>query len=88
VGSLTVQPGRLGALSCSLDADCVRCSRFAYWITYLVAFLGIVASAVRCYVGYKSVPMFKQPLCSVLEDDFSSLNTNIWAHENLVTGFG
>jgi hypothetical protein len=60
----------------------------AYWLTYGVAFLGIVASAVRCYFGYLSVPKFKHPLCQVLDDEFDTFNTDIWQHEVQLDGFG
>lgn len=59
----------------------------AYWLTYLVAFIGIAASALRCWFAYTSVPMMKGNLCLILEDDFNgdSLNTDIWEYEvNLV----
>jgi hypothetical protein len=62
--------------------------RVAYWLTYGVAFLGIVASAVRCYFGYLSVPKFKHPLCPVLDDDFSTFNTDVWSYESQLDGFG
>jgi hypothetical protein len=62
--------------------------RFAYWLTYFVAFLGVVASGIRCYFGYVSVPRFKHPLCQVLDDDFSTFNTNVWQYESRVDGFG
>ncbi|KAG1748074.1 glycoside hydrolase family 16 protein [Suillus lakei] len=69
-------------------------ARIAYLLTYSVAFLGIAASAVRCYVGYKSVPMITGNLCMVLDEDFSSdtdttfgANGN-WFREVQLGGFG
>jgi beta-glucanase (GH16 family) len=62
--------------------------RIAYWLTYGVAFLGIVASALRCYFGYMSVPQFKHPLCQVMNDDFDTFDTTAWTHEVQLDGFG
>lgn len=69
-------------------------SRIAYLLTYSVAFLGIAASAVRCYFGYKSVPLITGNLCMVLDEDFSSdtdttfgSNGN-WFREVQLGGFG
>lgn len=69
-------------------------SRIAYFLTYSVAFLGIAASAVRIYFGYKSVPLIKGNLCMVLDEDFNSdtdttfgPNGN-WFREVQLGGFG
>jgi hypothetical protein len=61
----------------------------AYWLTYGVAFLGIVGSALRCYFGYVSVPKFKHPLCQILDDNFENgLDKTIWEQEVRMDGFG
>lgn len=69
-------------------------ARIAYLLTYSVAFLGIAASAVRCYFGYKSVPLITGNLCMVLDEDFTSdtdttfgPNGN-WFREVQLGGFG
>jgi hypothetical protein len=69
-------------------------ARIAYLLTYSVAFLGIAASAVRCYFGYKSVPLITGNLCMVLDEDFNSdtdttfgPNGN-WFREVQLGGFG
>ncbi|KAG8215895.1 concanavalin A-like lectin/glucanase domain-containing protein [Butyriboletus roseoflavus] len=40
-------------------------ARIAYFLTYSVAFIGIAASAIRCYFGYTSVQMITGNLCMV-----------------------
>ncbi|KIK46821.1 glycoside hydrolase family 16 protein [Suillus luteus UH-Slu-Lm8-n1] len=69
-------------------------ARIAYFLTYSVAFLGIAASALRCYFGYKSVPLINGNLCMVLDEDFTSdtdttfgPNGN-WVREVQLGGFG
>jgi beta-glucanase (GH16 family) len=34
------------------------------------------------------VPKFKHDLCMELEDNFNTFDTNVWEHENLMSGFG
>ena len=53
--------------------------RLAYLLTYAVASLGIIASVVRCYFGYKSVPMIKGNLCMVLDEDFNTDTDTVFA---------
>lgn len=69
-------------------------ARIAYLLTYSVAFLGIAASAVRCYFGYKSVSLITGNLCMVLDEDFNydtettfGPNGN-WVREVQLGGFG
>jgi hypothetical protein len=62
--------------------------RLAYWITWSTAFLGIVAAGIEVWFGYRNVKLFDRPLCPVLEDNFETLNTDVWAHEVLLGGFG
>ena len=62
--------------------------RLAYWITYLVAFLGVAGSALRCYFAWKDVPRVGN-LCLVMEDDFNTFDTeNTWFQEVDMGGFG
>ncbi|KIK81340.1 glycoside hydrolase family 16 protein [Paxillus rubicundulus Ve08.2h10] len=69
-------------------------ARVAYFLTYGVAFLGIVASAVRCYFGYKSVPMIHGNLCMVLDEEFDTDTNTVfgsggkWFREVELGGFG
>jgi len=46
--------------------------RIAYLITYLVMFVGIGLGVLRCYTGWKSVPLLKGNLCPVLDENFDS----------------
>ncbi|KAF8129016.1 glycoside hydrolase family 16 protein [Boletus edulis] len=68
--------------------------RVAYFLTYGVAFLGILASAARCYFGYKSVPTIKGNLCMVLDEEFNTDTDTIfgsggnWFREIELGGFG
>ncbi|KAI9459526.1 glycoside hydrolase family 16 protein [Boletus coccyginus] len=69
-------------------------ARIAYFLTYGVAFLGIVASAVTCYFGYKSVPMITGNLCMVLDEEFDTDTDTVfgsggkWFREIELGGFG
>jgi hypothetical protein len=47
-------------------------ARLAYLLTYGVVVLGILAGAVRCYFGWKSVSLLKGNLCMVLDENFDS----------------
>lgn len=61
--------------------------RFAYWITYAAAALGIVAGFLRCYFGWRGVPRLGN-ICQVMVDEFETLNTDIWSHDIDLGGFG
>lgn len=69
-------------------------ARIAYFLTYSVAFLGIAASAIRCYFGYKSVPMITGNLCMVLDEEFDTDTNTVfgpngkWLREIELGGFG
>jgi hypothetical protein len=41
----------------------------------LISFLGIAGAAFQCYWTYTHVPMEKQPLCIVLDDNFNNEDT-------------
>ncbi|KAG6836634.1 hypothetical protein H0H93_005661 [Arthromyces matolae] len=47
-------------------------ARLAYFITYGVMFIGIACGVVRCYLGWKDVPLIKSDLCLVLDEEFTS----------------
>jgi len=61
--------------------------RWAYWITYAAATFGIIAGALRCYFGWKNVPRLGN-LCQVMEDNFETLNLDIWSRDVDLGGFG
>lgn len=69
-------------------------SRIAYLLTYAAAFLGVIASAVRCYLGYKSVQLISGNLCMVLDEDFNSDTNTVfgsggkWFREIELGGYG
>ncbi|TFK51373.1 putative member of glycoside hydrolase family GH16 [Heliocybe sulcata] len=65
-------------------------ARMAYWLTYVVAAIGIGASVVRCWFAAKSVNMMTGNLCLILDDEFNgdSLDTDIWDYEVTMGGFG
>ncbi|KAG6889282.1 hypothetical protein C0992_005758 [Termitomyces sp. T32_za158] len=46
--------------------------RIAYFITYGVMLIGIACGAIRCYFGWKNVPLIKGNLCLVLDEEFNS----------------
>ncbi|KAG6890189.1 hypothetical protein C0995_010894 [Termitomyces sp. Mi166 len=47
-------------------------SRVAYFITYGVMLIGVACGAIRCYFGWKNVPLIKGNLCLVLDEEFGS----------------
>jgi hypothetical protein len=61
--------------------------RLAYWITYATATLGIIAGALRCYLGWRNVPRLGN-LCQVMEEEFDTLNLDIWSRDIDLGGFG
>lgn len=61
--------------------------RVAYWITYATAVFGIAAGALRCFFGWRSVPRLGN-LCQVMEEEFETLNVDIWSHDIDLGGFG
>jgi hypothetical protein len=61
--------------------------RLAYWITYAAGAFGIVAGFLRCFFGWQSVPRLGN-LCQVMEENFETLNKDIWSHDIDLGGFG
>ena len=60
----------------------------AYWIVYMMAFIGVAAGAVRCYFAYAQTLRLGN-LCLVMEDNFDSFDTeNTWTREVSMSGFG
>ncbi|KAF8468735.1 glycoside hydrolase family 16 protein [Russula ochroleuca] len=66
-----------------------KAARISYFVTYSMLLLGIAATAVRCYTGWRSVSMIGK-LCLVLEDEFNGndLDASVWMHEVDLGGFG
>ncbi|KAF8521627.1 glycoside hydrolase family 16 protein [Hysterangium stoloniferum] len=58
--------------------------RASWWITFGVMMLGVAASAVSCFIGYRQTPMITQPLCLVMEDTEGAT----WRREVDMSGFG
>lgn len=70
-------------------------ARVAYLLTYAVAFLGVIASAVKCYLGYKGVLVINPAnLCMVLDEEFNSDTNTVfgsggnWFREVELGGYG
>ena len=66
-----------------------KAARISYLITYSMLLLGIAVTALRCYTGWRSVPLVGK-LCLVMEDDFNgdSLDTSVWMTEVDLGGYG
>lgn len=47
-------------------------ARIAYFITYGVMLFGIAAGFARCYTGWYDVPIVKDKLCLVMDENFDS----------------
>lgn len=44
----------------------------AYWIVYVIVFIGIAVGGVQTYFTYKNVQLDRQPLCLVLDENFDN----------------
>ena len=66
-----------------------KAARISYFLTYSMLLLGIALAALRCYTGWRSVPLLGK-LCLVMEDDFNSdsLDTGNWIFEVDLGGYG
>lgn len=64
-------------------------ARISYFLTYTMAFVGVIGAALRCFYGWKSVSLIGN-LCPVLDDDFngSDLDPSVWMREVDLGGFG
>ncbi|KAF8656014.1 hypothetical protein AX16_002802 [Volvariella volvacea WC 439] len=66
---------------------------FAYWIVYVMVFIGIAVGVIQCYFTYTNVRMDREPLCLVLEENFDSEEAALgpggtfWREVNM-DGFG
>ncbi|KAK0462851.1 GH16 beta-1,3-glucan recognition protein [Desarmillaria tabescens] len=70
-----------------------RRATISYFVTYGVAFLGIVASGLKIYFDWKALPVLTGNLCSILDEDFSSGNdvfgdNGVFFREVDMSGFG
>lgn len=62
--------------------------RMAWWITYVVAFIGIAGSVLRCYFAWRDVPRVGN-ICLIMEDNFDTFDTEYtWQQEVDMGGFG
>jgi hypothetical protein len=68
---LTVEPGTVEKPW--LNAKNPR-AVISYYIVYLIVFLGIAGGIVQSYFKFIRVPLDKQPLCLVYEEDFEDGN--------------
>ncbi|THG92578.1 hypothetical protein EW145_g8668, partial [Phellinidium pouzarii] len=62
--------------------------RASWWTTFLIMWIGVAAGAVICFFGFTNVQKITSNLCPVLDDDFSTFNTNNWALDVELGGFG
>ncbi|KAK1749885.1 glycosyl hydrolase [Echria macrotheca] len=56
------------------------------WVMIGFTVLGLAAAAVYCVFEVRS--KLDMPLCLILDDDFRTLNTDVWSHEVQLDGFG
>ncbi|GLB42876.1 putative glycosyl hydrolases family 16 [Lyophyllum shimeji] len=47
-------------------------SKIAYLLTYAIMFLGMALGAIRCWTGWEGVPLIKDKLCLVMDENFQS----------------
>ncbi|KAF8519892.1 putative member of glycoside hydrolase family GH16, partial [Hysterangium stoloniferum] len=68
------------------------CDKATWWVTFVPSFLGLMASIITCYIGYRNVALITQPLCLVMEDNFETFNVDtvgsIWQRDVEMGGFG
>ncbi|KAH8107555.1 hypothetical protein DFH11DRAFT_1170417 [Phellopilus nigrolimitatus] len=60
----------------------------AWWVTFCIMWVGVAVGAVLCFFGFRGVQKIEQNLCSVLDDDFSTFDTNTWHADVELGGFG
>ncbi|KAJ6629849.1 concanavalin A-like lectin/glucanase domain-containing protein [Mycena sp. CBHHK59/15] len=70
-------------------------ARLAYMVTYGTILLGLAAGAIRCFFGWRSVLLLTDNLCPVMDEDFSSTDTDtlfgdggLFFREVDMSGFG
>ena len=67
--------------------------KLAYFLTYRVAFIGVVGGALNCYFDYPSVPFITSNLCPVLDVNFDTDqdifgDNGVFFREVDMSGFG
>ncbi|KAF2099299.1 glycosyl hydrolase [Rhizodiscina lignyota] len=61
-------------------------TRMNNWIVRIFIIIGVALSAFICYTATWKVGNHKY--CLILDEDFHTLDTNIWSHEVQIDGFG
>ena len=63
--------------------------RVSWWITVLIALVGVGLSALLVFMGYRTLPR-PGNLCLVLDEEFggSVLDESVWTREVTMSGFG
>lgn len=66
-----------------------KAARISYLLTYSMVLVGIIAAAVRCFYGWRSVSLIGK-LCPVLDEDFNGndLDSSVWVREVDLGGYG
>ena len=66
-----------------------KAARISYFLTYTMAFVGVIGAALRCFYGWRSVSTIGR-LCPVLDDDFNGndIDSSVWMREIDLGGFG
>ncbi|KAF9014300.1 concanavalin A-like lectin/glucanase domain-containing protein [Cyathus striatus] len=49
-------------------------ARFAYFLPYLVIFLGLSGGIIQCYFSWRNVRIDRSPLCIVMDENFDDEN--------------
>lgn len=65
-----------------------RWERLSWWATFSLLWVGVGAAAVVCFFGFQNVQKLEGNLCSVLDDEFESFNTDNWQKDVELSGFG
>ncbi|OCB92028.1 hypothetical protein A7U60_g659 [Sanghuangporus baumii] len=62
--------------------------RAAWWLTFCIMWLGVAVGVVVIFFDFIGVRKIDGNLCSVLDEDFSSFNTDTWAKNISLGGYG
>ncbi|EJD07749.1 uncharacterized protein FOMMEDRAFT_116159 [Fomitiporia mediterranea MF3/22] len=62
--------------------------RAAWWVTFCIMWIGIAVGAVVIFFGFSNVEKINRPLCSVLDENFNTFDTNTWTKNVSLGGFG
>ena len=69
-----------------LEDPRMRKTRQNSWIVYGGIVFGVLLSAYVCFTKIRAVTNHKY--CLILDDDFHTLDPNVWTHEVQIDGFG